>query len=111
MMIASTRSCACVGTPYGTSRTLGWPHLHVGTAEAVDERLIRRRLDDAVELAAIRRDEAHAVDEDVVHLPAPVLAEHPVLEGGLVGTRIDGAALRDDARAHDREVAVDLLGG
>src|SRR5436190_231682 len=81
----------------------------LGAAQAVHQHRVRRRLDDAVELAAVRRDEADAIDQHVVDLPASVLAQHPVLEAGLAHARVDGAAPRNDARADDGEVTVDLL--
>src|SRR5437773_9173859 len=91
-------------------RTLGGAEarLRPRSAQAIGKGGIRGRLDDAVELGAVRRHEAHAVDDDVVDLPPSVLPQEAVLEAGLVRACV-GAPLRHDTRANDGKVAVDLL--
>src|SRR5712691_2864336 len=77
--------------------------LHVGRvgalfelgAQALDELRIVAGLEDLVELAAVVRDQAHALDRHVVGLPPVTVGEHPVVDRNL------GALLGDDARADD----------
>src|SRR5713226_8019442 len=63
--------------------------------QPVAQRAVRLRPDDAIELAPVARDEAHAADHNVVDLPAPVAHVQAVVERDL------GAALGDDLRAHE----------
>src|SRR5437667_273487 len=65
------------------------------------ERFVALRLHDLVELRAVIRDEAHALDDDVVHEPASVLAVQAVVDGHL------GARLGHDHRLHRRLTAID----
>src|SRR6266508_5162752 len=61
-----------------------------------------RKSDDLVEPCAVVRDEADAVDVEVVHLPAAARVVHPVVERQLpLG--------EEERRPHDRLVAVDGL--
>src|SRR5512132_2390934 len=61
----------------------------------------RRRLDDLVELRAVVRHEAHALDDHVVHEPPVALAQHPILDRHLA------ALLGDELALHGGLVALD----
>src|SRR6266571_1452944 len=63
-------------------------------AQPLQEARVRRGPDRLVELSAVVRDEAHALDGHVVDEPAPVAPVHPVLDRDL------GALLRDEPRAN-----------
>src|SRR5205809_2110859 len=98
-------SSAAKRAPVSTSRLLrgGLDELVLLDLHLLDQLGVGRRLDDLVELGAVVRDQAHALDDHVVHEPAVGLLEHPVIDGHL------GAALRDDPGAHDRLVAVQRI--
>src|SRR3989454_6780328 len=57
--------------------------------------LVRRGRDDLVELGPVVRDEADALDDDVVDEPLVALAEHPVVDGD-VGPLLGYEAGADD---------------
>src|SRR5262245_12335733 len=72
-------------------------------AELLDQVVVRRGLDDLVELRPVVRDQTHAFDVDVVHEPPIALLREPVVDGHL------GPALGDDPRRHAGRVAVQPL--
>src|SRR5919198_2847372 len=77
--------------------------LFLARLHLLDQILERGCLDDLVELRAVVRHEADALDDDVVDEPALALLEHPVLDRDLA------AGLREQlARDHGR-LAVDLV--
>src|SRR5262245_57967153 len=59
--------------------------------------------DDLVELGAVVRDEAHALDDDVVDQPLVAPEKHPVVDRDL------GALLGDELGAHDGAFPLDGL--
>src|SRR5262249_15662526 len=71
--------------------------------ELLHERLVGLGLQDLVDLGPVIGHEADALDDDVVHEPAPVLLVQPVVDGDL------GAPLGDDPGLHGRVVAVDAV--
>jgi hypothetical protein len=70
---------------------------------AIDQSVVAARLDDLVELGAVVRHEADALDVDVVDHPVLAPPEEPVVDGHLC------AVLGDDLGAHDGEVAIRAL--
>src|SRR6185436_15517269 len=64
------------------------------------ELLVGRSRDDLVELRPVVRDQADALDEDVVDEPLVAAEVHPVVDGDL------GLRLGDQARLDDRAVGV-----
>src|SRR5262249_33972532 len=71
---------------------------HVGLeallAHALEEGRVRFGLDDPIELAAVGRDEAHAIDLQIVDAPATVPEMEPVVERDLA------TAVRENLRPH-----------
>src|SRR5438034_11754606 len=67
------------------------------------ELLVGRGQDDLVELSAVVRDQADALDDDIVDEPLVAALEHPVVH------RDVGAFLGGEPGAHGRLVAVDRL--
>src|SRR5215470_9129919 len=63
------------------------------------QRAVGFRANHPVELGPIARDEAHALDDDVVDAPVPVDEMHPVVQGDL------GTVPRHNLRAHDGRAA------
>src|SRR5436309_14552459 len=59
-------------------------------AQSLHERLVRLRLHDLVELRAVVRHEAHALDDHVVYEPAAVLQLHAVIDGDVLGALLAG---------------------
>src|SRR5688500_3063622 len=77
--------------------------LFLARLHLLHEVLEGRRLDDLVELRAIVRDQAHALDHDVVDEPTLALLEHPVLD------RDFAACLGEQLALHDGRLALDLV--
>src|SRR2546425_10328083 len=80
---------------------LGHGGLEALLAHTLEERSVGFCLDDSVELAAIGRDEAHAVDLQIVDAPPTVPKVEPVIERDLA------AAIREDLRPHRGVARVD----
>src|SRR5262245_9250136 len=71
--------------------------------ELLDEIGKGARLDDLVELCAVVRAEAHALDVDVVHQPLVPLLQEAIVDGDL------SAALREEAGGYRGRVPVHAL--
>src|SRR5256886_1936864 len=69
------------------------------------ERLIRRRLNDRIELRSVVGDEADPLDDDVIDEPAVAAPVHSVVDGNL------RALLGDDLGAYGRLLTLDRLAG
>src|SRR6266508_804365 len=62
--------------------------------------LVRRGRDDLVELGPVVRDQAHALDEDVIDEPLVAPGVHPIVDGNL------GPLFRHEPRTDDRAIGV-----
>src|SRR5512132_2693257 len=96
----ATRTMAFTGGLGPLRVVLGFEFLLLGL-HLVDELLVRRRLDDLVELGPVIADQAHALDHHVVREPAVALAQHAVLDRHL------GALPGDDLAPHGGVIALD----
>src|SRR2546426_8562878 len=84
-------SSACALPISRPAPALGWLELlaidnggvEVPLAQPLDERAVRLGLNDPIELGAVGGDEAHTVDQHVVHLPAAVPQVHAIVEQDL----------------------------
>src|SRR3989441_12801541 len=69
------------------------------------EILIRRRLNDRIELRSVVSDKADPLDDDVIDEPAVATPVHSIVDGNL------RALLGDDLGAHGRQLALGRLAG
>src|SRR5882724_6828518 len=96
----ATRMMAVTARRSGQPSRGGRAHFFLSRLHLLHQLRVRRGLDDLVELRAVVRNEADALDDDVVDEPAVVLLEHPVLDGDV------GARLGDELTQHGGLVAL-----